>query len=151
MQDSDVCKETLSVLAYFDTNLIKKIPNHVLKKLGELSADSNTEFYINLKKNLNEQNISEKCKDLISLIYYNYIADKNEKDKLWNLWNENEKKYQDKLLEKYNPDKLFQKEIKKISTVQNTSSNNVSMIKYKKDSIFTIIINFIKNKFKKKH
>ena len=73
MQDSDVCKETLSVLAYFDTNLIKKIPNHVLKKLGELAADSNTEFYINLEKNLNEQNISEKCKDLISLIYYNYI------------------------------------------------------------------------------
>ena len=50
-------------ISFYKTNLVKCLP-----------LDSN--------KKLRDQNISEECKDLISLIYYNYIADENEKKEI---------------------------------------------------------------------
>lgn len=114
-EKNDVYKEVLTVLAYFNDELIEKIPDKILKKLNELAADSKTDFYIDTEKNLDEQNISEESKDLISLIYYDFVADKNEKNELLKIWNENENKYQEKLREIYNLDKIFQAKTEKIS------------------------------------
>lgn len=58
-------------------------------------------------KKLEEQEISEDCKDLISLIYYNYVANGNDKEEILKCWNKNEEKYQNELNEKYNANDIF--------------------------------------------
>lgn len=144
-EKNDVYKEVLTVLAYFNDDFIEKIPDKVLKKLNELAADSKTDFYIDTEKKLYEQNISEESKDLISLIYYNFAADKNEKKELLKIWSENENKYQEKLRKIYNSDNIFQNKRKKFSKDENSSlSSNTAMVEYKKENIFDKIKNFIK-------
>lgn len=142
---NDVCKEVLTILAYFNVELIEKIPDKVFKKLKEQAKDSKADFYIDTEKSLDEQNISEECKDLIALLYYNYVADEHEKNQLSEIWNKNENKYQEKLREKYNPDGIFQNNINEISKIENTSLANNSMIEYKKETIFDKIKKIIKN------
>lgn len=142
---NDVCKEVLTVLAYFDENLIEQIPNRVLQKLNEFAANSNMNFYIDIEKDLNEQEISEEGKDFIALLYYSYIANEEEKKELTKKWNENEKIFQNELYEKFNPDDIFKKTNKNIEDINKettTSNTNTSLIEYK-ESIFTKLKNFI--------
>ena len=132
---SDISKETLTFLAFFDNKLIEKIPTHIISKLCEEAADSKLDFYIDTTKSFHEQNISEKSKDLISLIYYDYIAEEDEKKEILNQWNLNEKNYQKLQKEKYNYANLFSN--KKNSTC-------VELVEVKKENIFQKIINFFK-------
>lgn len=145
--NNDLFKEALTVLAYLDNNIIEKIPTHVFEKLKELAADSKKDFYIDTEKGLAEQNISEECKDLISLIYYDFAADEDEKKEILKSWNENEKKYS----EKYDLNKIFQNETKGTQTIEpSTTVPNTSVSEYKKETLFDKIKNFFKNIFTKK-
>ena len=61
-----------------------------------------------------------------------------------NIYSENERKYQEELRKKYNPDNLFKNK-------QKTTDENVeetAMIEYKKENIFSKIMTFLKNLFK---
>ena len=51
--------------------------------------------------------ISEECKDLISLMYYSYIADGTEKKEIGKIWRQNEELYQNKLKEKFDYDNML--------------------------------------------
>ena len=51
--------------------------------------------------------ISEECKDLISLMYYSYIADETEKEEIGKIWRQNEELYQNKLKEKFYYDNML--------------------------------------------
>lgn len=143
-EKNNVYGEVFAILSFLNEDLIDKIPDNVLKKIGNLSIDSNTNFYINKEKNLNAQDISEESKDLISLIYYTYIANENEKSELLKLWNENENKHQEKLRKEYNIDNLFQHRPKEVPT-----SSDTSMVEYKKETLFLKIKNFIKRMLKR--
>ena len=54
---------------------------------------------IDKNKKLNEQNILKETKDIISILYYEYIADSEEKQEILEIWKENEKLYQKMLNE----------------------------------------------------
>lgn len=139
IQEKNIYKEVLIILAYFDEELIKKIPDKVFENLKELAGESEEDCYINTEQDLENQDISEESKDLIALIYYDYIADEQEKKEIMKLWNENERKYQEYLREKYNADNIFKNKRQEISMTENTS-----IIEYKKENIFYKIKNFIK-------
>lgn len=128
---NDICKEVITVLAFFNENLIEQIPNKTLKKLNELAADSNSNFYIDTEKELEEQTISEECKDLIALLYYSYIANEDEKKELLKIWNENEKIFQNKLHEMYNTDNIFKNIDKQQTTNIKTEATKNALIEYK--------------------
>lgn len=85
--DNDLAKELLIVLSYCDTNLIKNIPDSFINNLTNMAADSDKEIYIDSTKELSEQNISEECKDLLSIIYYMYVA--LDKDYVIDCWIKN--------------------------------------------------------------
>lgn len=87
--NSDIAKELIIVLSYFDEDLVSRIPNNFLKYINDLAADSTKEFYIDKERKLSEQNISEDCKDLIGLIYYLYFTNSKEKDEILDMWTEN--------------------------------------------------------------
>lgn len=88
----DVYKEALTFIAYFNKELLEKLPQDMFEKLTNLAAKSDAEFYVDVTKTLAEQKISEECKDLISLIYYNCVADEEEKSEILRIWNINDKK-----------------------------------------------------------
>ena len=141
---NDVCKEVLTILGFVNIDVIEKIPSKILKKLNELAADSELNYYIDKEKDLINQDISEKGKDLIALLYYSYIATENEKNELLKIWNDNEKKYQKELNEKYNSDNIFKKVLEHESTnIENLKNNNdAALIEYK-ESFFTKLKNFV--------
>lgn len=103
----DIAKETLYILNYFDSNFVSKIPNKFLENLKKIAEKSQITVNIDMYKKLKEQEISEECKDLISLIYYNYVANENDKEEILKCWNKNEEKYQDELNKKYNANDIF--------------------------------------------
>ena len=88
---NDIYKEVFMVLSNFNDDVIKKIPNSVFDKIIKLSADSKIEVNIDVNKTIEEQNISEESKNMLSLIYYKYIANNNEKKELIKLWEFNDK------------------------------------------------------------
>ena len=88
----DVYKEVLIVLSNFNEEIVQKIPESVFSELVKLAADSKIEVNIDVNKKLEEQNISQECRDIISLIYYKYIADDDEKKEIIKIWSSNEMK-----------------------------------------------------------
>ena len=71
LEMSDVARETIDVINYFNPNFIAKISSTFLNGLKEIAKSSTKITQIDKTKKLKEQNISEESKDLISLIYYN--------------------------------------------------------------------------------
>ena len=140
---NDTCKEVYTVLSLFEDELIEKIPSNVLRKIIELAADSEKEFHLDAEKKLEEQEISDASKDLIALIYYNYLtSDENEKNELSKKWQENDNKYQIELEKKYSLDSLFKQ--------NNETINEILPIAVEeKESFFMRIINKIKKFLKK--
>jgi len=146
LEMNDVCKEVFIVLSHLDNKLLEKIPNKFLKFLTDQAADSNYDFYINPNKDLDEQDLSEESKDLLSLIYYAYIANEAEKKELSKNWNENEIKYQQELRQKYNLDNIFNKKTNSTLKVENIPLEK-ALTKSQKGSLFNSLRNFVKNIF----
>ena len=147
-ENNDVYKEVFTTLSFFSDDLIDKIPSNVLEAIGNLSLNSNANLYIDKEKSLKSQDISEDSKNLISLIYYTYIANENEKNELLKLWNENENKYQEQLRKEYNLDNLFQHQRKENTVAKSISVFDTAMVEYRKETLFFLFINFIKRIFK---
>lgn len=141
---SDIAKETITFLAFWDEEMIKKIPDKVISKLCEEAAESNLDFYVETTKSFEEQEISEKSKDLMSLIYYSYVAGQDEKSKILHQWNQNEKIFQNEQNNKYNPEELFRKR----PNLEQNSAKETMMIEHKKDSIFQKIKTLLRRIFK---
>lgn len=137
---SDISKETLTFLAFFDNKMIEKIPGYIITKLCEEAADSKNDFYIDASKSFEEQKISEKSKDLLALIYYDYIAEEDEKKEILEQWELNEEKYNNIQNQKYSYDNLFAKNSQK----QETNKTNLP-IKAEKENIFKRLIKYIKS------
>ena len=123
---------------------VLKIPQKFRDFLKEIE-DEEYIFNIDLEKSIDEQDITEKTKDLITVIYRNYWCNEEEREKIDRILTENEREYQEELRKKYNPDDIF----KKPKEEETVSSENLSLIEYKPNTIFDKIKEFIKNLFKK--
>ena len=146
---TNVFKETLEVLNHFDSEFLSKIPNEFLNAMKEFASKSTITVNIDTSKNLIEQDISEECKEMISLIIYIYIATKEEKEELTELWNVNEEAYQKGLKEKYNVDNIFENS-KKVIETESAENSKKELVEYKEKNFFQKIIEKIKNWFIKK-
>ena len=73
---SEAVSETLEILKYLDDELLNKIPLEVIKKLKEQKSDS----YINkFEKEIEPGKITDKAKDILAVLYHEYIANEEEK------------------------------------------------------------------------
>lgn len=84
--NSDIAKEVLTIIYYSDKEVQDNIPEEVLNKLTVLAADSTKEVLIKKNKKLNEQDLSEDSLDFFSALYYLYVANSEEKDKILSSW-----------------------------------------------------------------
>lgn len=139
----DAYAEVLSILELLDEEQKNKIP----KKLKEfLENNKNQDYQVNIAPNipLEEQDLLQKTVDILAMLKLNYwCANEEEEKDFLGLLNENEKKYQEELRKKYNPDNLFKD--KEAKTVIH-AHEELSIVKYKKN-IFTRIKDWLKRKF----
>ena len=97
-------------------------------------------------KQLDEQELKTKTKTLLTVLYRNYWCNEEERAELDKILIENDKKYEEELRERYNPDNIFKKESvmeEKVETIQYNLPNVV------KQNLFTKVWNFIKNIIKR--
>ena len=80
---------------------------------------------------LEKQNLLPTTKELLTVLYRDYMCDDIEKKKLNEILNENEIKYQNYMREKYNPDNIFKNREK--------TKENAEIIAYKESFFFTFI------------
>lgn len=62
---SNVAKETICVLNYFDNSFISKIPINFLNEMKNLAKESNLIVKIDKNKKLEEQDLLEETKDML--------------------------------------------------------------------------------------
>ena len=119
------------------------------KLLNIIEAERNKEYtpIYDISKDINSQNIKKETKAMIALLKLSYWCDSvNEKQKLMQLFNDNESIYQQELREKYNPDNIFKDKSNLKQNVDTTQT--MSIVEYK-ENFWKKLINKIKRYFKR--
>lgn len=131
------------ILKYMAPNLKARIPKKFISYF-ENNKSQNYNWSIDTSLPLEKQNLLTPTKEILTLLYRDYICDDIEKIKVQKTLNENDIKYQEKLKEIYNPNNVFKNKQKNIEVTENTTSIATS-----KDSFFSKIISKIKLFFHK--
>ena len=143
---AEASAELIEILNYLPKSEVEKIPLK-LRNFFKKVANPNYSVKIDPYKSLGQQNIKEKTKDLIAVIYRNYWCNKDERKTLDAKLIENDKKYEEILHELYNPDNIFKNKAKQeIHTTQTTEK----LVEYKPQSFIQKLFTKIKSLFKRK-
>ena len=139
--DNRVYSEVYSVLNLLDENDLKRIPEDILFFIkANMSEDVD---YMDKNQSLDEIKITRDAEDMLMLLTYHYLCDDTEKVEVNKIMEENEKKHQEELKEKYNPDNVFNN-VKSSEEQSNSSTIETSEIIVTKESFIIKIINKIK-------
>jgi len=131
--------EVLDILEHMNTNDLARVSNKFIDFLKE-NASKNYICNLDYSKKLNDMDLKEETRGLLALMYEKYWCPEEEKEELKKKFYENEKKYQEELREKYNPDNIFSKNQDNIIEPEN---NQTQLIEYK-ESVFRKILNKIR-------
>lgn len=113
-----------------------KIPQK-LRKFFKMEKDRTYIYNINPNIPIKEQSLKEETLALIAMLNLQYwCEDENEKEKLKNIYNENEIRHQKELKEN-NPDNLFKNKIK--TNVEGIEQEQTDIVQYRKENIFSKI------------
>ncbi len=103
---AEAATEVLAILKNTQKEAVNKIPKKFIDFLKKNSSKT-YEPSFDSTKSIKELNLKPKTQALLGLIYLRYWADEEGKEKFNQKLNENEKKYQKELQEKYSVDNLF--------------------------------------------
>lgn len=133
------------ILNLMDEQYQKKIPEKLRKLISE-SKLNDYDVIINPKIPLKEQKISRKALSILAVLNYNYwCVGESKKQKLIEKYIKNEKIKQEKLIELYNPDNLFNNK----NEFSKQNIENKQLIVYnKKENVIIKIFNKIKKLLK---
>lgn len=124
--------------------------NEIPKKLRKFFKEEKDKEYIksiNPNIPIKEQNLKEETLAIIALLNLQYwCKDEEEKNRLKAIYAQNEKKYQDMLYEKYNPNDIFKKKDENITENSIEQEKNMQMIE-SKESFIRKLISKIKKVF----
>lgn len=146
---AEASAEINEILKYLPEEYINKIPTKLrdfFKKVEDKEYITN----IDPNKPLDEQDIKPKTQTLLTILYREYWCNEKEKAELDKILIENDRKYEEELREKYNPDNIFKNkhvtEIGEEEIVENANNLPAEI----KESLFKKVINFFKKIFKSK-
>lgn len=146
---AEAAAEINEILGYLPNEYVEKIPvklRDFFDKVRKQDYVSNIDPY----KLLDEQDLKPKTKTLITVLYRNYWCNEEEREELDKILLENDRKYEEELREKYNPDNIFKKKekVEEIEEVEETSlAVYDNRVWYQK--AFGFITNIFKKIFKK--
>lgn len=95
--------EVLEILKYIPLKDYRKIPREKIE-LFKLNADKNHVFNYNPRKTLDEQNVSKTTKGIIAIMFRDYWATPNQREKIIKKQNSLRKEIEIKKLGKYDVD-----------------------------------------------
>lgn len=90
VSNPDVAKELIAIITSCQEEYIEKIPSNIVSNISKQAANSFQQVFIDKNKPLYEQNLQEESLDYFALIYYMYIAFKEEKNTILSNWTKNE-------------------------------------------------------------
>lgn len=129
-----------------------KIPNELVNFFKK-EKDKETTRKLSLDIPIEEQNLNNETWNLIALLYLRYLCeDVEEKRKLENIYEENDRKYMQEMKERYNPEKVF-KEREKIRNIRKniTKEDDRNLpIEQSKENMIQKIIRFLNKLFRSK-
>ena len=135
--------EVLEILKNISKEDYEKVPSEKID-LFEKNANKNYNFQYDTNLKLDEQNVSKRTKAIIAILFRDYWATPEQREKILAKQNYDRIQIEKNKQKQYNVDNIFKNKEKKAETVE----NSVSMIEYK-ESIFSKIKKWFKQTFKK--
>ncbi len=87
----NIYAEIWELFKYLDVEFLMKIPSSVLNEIKNHKNDL-WNYKYDIKKNLEDQQILEETKDYLSILFYKYFCNNEEKKELFEQWIKNSKK-----------------------------------------------------------
>ena len=123
--------EVYDIINHLEENLLKKIPKSFIKIIEE-QRDKTYKVNIDYSKNINEQALFRETKVILSLIYRDYIVEKDERKKLvdqenkriQSLYEINFQKRNQKIKERIAKENLQNNNIENYALNENTLKDN---------------------------
>lgn len=137
IQYANAYTEVLEILKYISIDDYKKIPKDKII-LFETNSNKSYKFEYNPEKTLEEQGVSEIGKTIIAILFRDYWATINQREKIIA-----KEKYDMQIKECYNSDNLFENKRKNNEIKKETE--NTLPIEVKKKNILVKVIEYIKN------
>ncbi len=133
--------EVNAILKLSSIEVIHNVP-YKLRKYIVQNMDKTFKANIDMSKNLENQDISNKAKNILALIYRDYLVSNEEKNKLIINEKQMQTERQKQIRELYNPDNIFKKKHE-----INEQQESTAMVVVKEKNIFTKILHKIKSFF----
>ena len=150
MEISINTKQAYSEIDTFLNLLSEEKRNEIPQKLRDLFKEEKDKDYIkeiNANIPIKEQNLKEETLSIIALLNLQYwCEDEKEKQRLKNIYAQNEQKYQEELREKYNPDDIF-KNRNRVVLQEEQPSEETRMTIVQEEKWYQKIFNLIKGLF----
>lgn len=134
--------EVLEILKYISKEEFNKVPQNMLE-MFKANASNENQFIYDPNKTLQEQNVSEIARTIIAILFRDYWATENQKEKILKKQNYDREKIKE---EKYNTNNIFQKH--NTQQTENCIKNEMTMVEYK-ESTFAKIKNWFLKLFNK--
>ena len=149
---AEASAEINEILKYMPKEEVEKIPSKLREFFREISSK---DYVTNINPNmpLDKQQIKEKTKDIIALIYRNYWCSEEERKELDQKLIENDKKFEEELREKYNPDNIFKNNVtttKKEESEVKEAKIEQSLVPQDTGKWYQRFLDMVKKWFKKK-
>ena len=135
------------ILKYMLPNLKARIPKRIISYF-ENNKSKNYSWSIDKSLPLESQDLLTPTKEILTLLYRDYICDDIERIKIQKTLSENDIKYQKELKEKYDIDNIFKNKQKNIKVTEKGTQDTTSMSTCR-ESFFSKIIGKIKLIFHK--
>lgn len=149
---AEASAEINEILKYMPKEEVEKIPSK-LKEFFKEVASKDYVTNINPDLPLDKQQIKEKTKDIIALIYRNYWCTEEERKELDQKLIENDRKFEEELREKYNPDNIFKNNVtttKKEEPEIKEEKIEQSLVVQETEKWYQRFLDMVKRWFKKK-
>lgn len=138
--------EVDKILSFMEIRYVEKVP----KKIREMFKNEKLQDYEpNIDKNipLEEQQLERKTLAILAMLNLNYWCEnEEEKEELIRAYSNNDKKRNEELREKYNPDNIFKNKNKE-REVEQITEEITAIAEYKKENFIKKLLNKIKRLF----
>jgi len=138
---SYICSEVYGFLNYMGEEYILKLPQNVYSEIVN-NRDTNVVIEIDEKEGFNKNSISEEALNVVAILDLQFWCSEEEKREKVKVYNENQKREEEILKEKYNIDNIFENKepIREEKNIEKEASitEETSLITYE-DNIFTKI------------
>ena len=142
--------ELNTIIHYMDIEYLKKLPQ---KFIEFINSNMDKDYIPNIDKNtpINEQNLKNDTKVLLSLLYRNYWCDREKKITLIQEDLVAKNNYEKKLREKYNPDNIFKNKsnVAEMNIESTNEEKHTELIEYKEQKWYQKIFAKILSIFKR--